>query len=681
MVKQLQTKLMLLLCMLVAGVSSAYGADVTITKTINELVETNNWNVSSGNDMNGLYTSFTLDENITISTAGSANCGSIWGTTTYDWRLYQNQNGDVTVTATTGCELKSVTFTYNVSNTGTLKNGNTIVSSNSSTSISGNSVTFTVGNTNNKTNGQVRITAISVTYTPAVSYAISAHSNDDSWGTVSLTSKVITATPAVGHRVSKTTPYTVTPEGSATVTQSGNTFAVNPSADCTVTINFEAIPTHTISWSVNGIVTTETVYEDAAITFSAPTTNIPSGYSFKGWYGSELSPQNTAPTYVTSATCTNDQTYYAVFAKTTESEAWKNVNISNVSSEGAGIYIIITADGHAFNGEISSGHGQVTTDAFSFTSNIASVAPAGACELTLSASGSGFKMYNKDNGFLYATKAGSGGLAWHDSENSYWSYASSNWTYNSNSAYLRNYQNTTIRTYGANNGTSTIQFAKKITVSTDADFRTSVASTATISINAACNDGDGAYYGTFYTDKAYVMHEYLEGKIVSVDKNGKMSIDAVYNGGDVVPANTGLLIMALEPGDYQVNLTDETGDDWSEFNMLKGTLTADEMTVGDDCLFYRLTMHDGTKIGFWWGADNGGSFKPGANKAYLAVPNSVQGARISGFSFDADNTTTAIENVSRKSATSDRCYNLNGQRVDASMKGIVIVNGKKMINK
>ena len=202
-----------------------------------------------------------------------------------------------------------------------------------------------------------------------------------------------------------------------------------------------------------------------------------------------------------------------------------------------------------------------------------------------------------------------------------------------------------------------------------------------ITISSVCTDGNDNYYGTFYTNHNYVMNDDIEGMVVSVEADGVLSVQTAYHAGEIVPANTALLIYSLAGGSYPVYYIDEEGDDYSEFNMLKGTLTADEMTVGDDCLFYRLTMHNGTKIGFWWGADDGGAFKPGANKAYLAVPNSVQGARISGFSFDADNTTTAIENVSRKSATSDRCYNLNGQRVDANMKGIVIVNGKKMINK
>ena len=44
-------------------------------------------------------------------------------------------------------------------------------------------------------------------------------------------------------------------------------------------------------------------------------------------------------------------------------------------------------------------------------------------------------------------------------------------------------------------------------------------------------------------------------------------------------------------------------------------------------------------------------------------------------------TTTEIKRVSHADISNDVMYNLNGQRVDKNYKGIVIVNGKKMIKK
>ena len=159
----------ILTLLLLATLTSAvgWGADVTVTKTMNEIVTENNYTVSSGNTAIS-YTSLDLDDNITLSTTGAANCGSFYGTGTYDWRLYQNKGGNAIVTATEGYNLKSVTFTFSVSNTGTFLYGSNVLTSGTAVIVSGKTVTFTVGNSGTATNGQVRITAISVTYESSI---------------------------------------------------------------------------------------------------------------------------------------------------------------------------------------------------------------------------------------------------------------------------------------------------------------------------------------------------------------------------------------------------------------------------------------------------------------------------------------------------------------------------------
>ena len=162
MKKALLTKLMLLLCALIAGSSSVWAT--TITKTMSEIVSANSYTISAGSDVT-CYTSFALDANITISTTGSANCGSFWGTSpNIDWRLYQNKSGDITITAATGYALQSITITYSAANSGILQDGSTTISSGAAQSVSGTSKTYTVSKTGSGTNGQVKVTQISVTY-------------------------------------------------------------------------------------------------------------------------------------------------------------------------------------------------------------------------------------------------------------------------------------------------------------------------------------------------------------------------------------------------------------------------------------------------------------------------------------------------------------------------------------
>ena len=218
----------------------------------------------------------------------------------------------------------------------------------------------------------------------------------------------------------------------------------------------------------SGSATTTNYYEDDDFTLPSTNSYTCGTKTFVGWSTVEVVATDTKPTSNfyepgEEVTLGATNTFYAVFADAVEGDPvtqWRKQELSAVT---AGTYAIITPDGHAFNGSISSGHGQVTSSAFSFTNNVATSAPSGTCELILTASSSGFTMYNAIHKYLYASAASSGKLAWHDSESSYWKYTSSNWIYNSNSAYLRSYNNGSIRTY-ASGSNSEIKFVRKETI-------------------------------------------------------------------------------------------------------------------------------------------------------------------------------------------------------------------------
>lgn len=144
-------------------------------------------------------------------------------------------------------------------------------------------------------------------------YQITAVVNNSAYGTAVYDNGVITATPADGYRLA-TPAYSVT-SGTATVTQDGNEFVVDAETNCTIQINFEAIPTHTITFSVNGTETSKQFAEGSSITFDTPEGIL--GKKFVGWTTAPINGTlDTAPeTLVTSATMGNaDVTYYAVYA-------------------------------------------------------------------------------------------------------------------------------------------------------------------------------------------------------------------------------------------------------------------------------------------------------------------------------------------------------------------------------
>ncbi len=201
--------------------------------------------------------------------------------------------------------------------------------------------------------------------------------------------------------------------------------------------------------------------------------------------------------------------------------------------------------------------------------------------------------------------------------------------------------------------------------------------TETISLNALCTDGT-KYYGTYSTSKAFVVPTDLTVSEISV-VTGELMVDE-YNAGDIVPANTGVMVSSSTSGNHNVYLASGGTSVLGADNMLKPSGDADisaaNMTAADT-KFYRLTMHNGTRIGFWWGAAAGAAFDLAAHKAYLAIPNSAMSAR-EGLWFDGD--VTAIENVKAQKADG-QFYNLAGQRVAQPTKGMYIVNGKKVVIK
>ena len=180
------------------------------------------------------------------------------------------------------------------------------------------------------------ITVYKLEVEAAPSYVITPTSNNDSWGTVSLSGAIINAEPKAGYCVSTSTPYEVK-SGKATVTQNGNAFAVNASSDCTIQINFEALPTYIVTWIVNGDTKTlspASVYEgDALGTLPTPNqSDICTDKVFVGWTtetNKDYKHATDAPELITKDTKpSGNTTYYAVFATEgegggTPTETWE----------------------------------------------------------------------------------------------------------------------------------------------------------------------------------------------------------------------------------------------------------------------------------------------------------------------------------------------------------------------
>ena len=210
-----------------------------------------------------------------------------------------------------------------------------------------------------------------------VAYSISAESNNTNCGTVSLSGSVITGSPKSGYRYASPA-YSVSPANSATVAQNGNEFTVTPSANTTVTINFEEIPSHNIIFNTGGLVSIDNASVKEGVTYNIPnsakttiegalTENCEYG-TFVGWTtASSIADASVSPSIITSYTMsTSDVTLHAVYSKTVGgsggasagttmfSENWTGVTASTTPSSpttnGSSVYVSATIGYNWSNG-------------------------------------------------------------------------------------------------------------------------------------------------------------------------------------------------------------------------------------------------------------------------------------------------------------------------------------------
>lgn len=195
-----------------------------------------------------------------------------------------------------------------------------------------------------------------------------------------------------------------------------------------------------------------------------------------------------------------------------------------------------------------------------------------------------------------------------------------------------------------------------------------------------------AGFATYYTDKAFVMPENVQGGIVTKANNetSQLTISYNYQPGTVVPAKTPIVLKG-EKGDYTVNYT--TSEETAPAgNMLYGAenVDADGMTSveGTNVKYYKLALGNDGKCGFYWGATDGAAFEYTANRAFLAIDITDASQAPEGFSLDGDGGTTDIDGVMNGNDDSQKIYTVTGvyagKSLDKLPKGIYIVGGKKV---
>ncbi|MBD9035407.1 MAG: Ig-like domain-containing protein [Prevotella sp.] len=193
-------------------------------------------------------------------------------------------------------------------------------------------------------------------------------------------------------------------------------------------------------------------------------------------------------------------------------------------------------------------------------------------------------------------------------------------------------------------------------------------------INIATEEG----YGTFYTNKNYVLPQGLTAfGYTSIYGNNTLTKSVEYVAGDIVPANTAVVVKGAK-GSYNYYNTEEVATKTIENNLLKGVTTDTKIEAKSGVKRYILTRADDGILAFY--RTNTGTINVKANRAYLEVPTAMAVA-----SFSLEGSATGINNVVT-TAAKQGIYTISGVRLNATTTkglpaGIYIVDGKKVIVK
>lgn len=233
---------------------------------------------------------------------------------------------------------------------------------------------------------------------------ITASSSNTTYGTVSRNKMVITGSPKSGGQYASPA-YTIsgsTPANATTVSQVGNTFTVTSTSttNITVTINFEAVPTYTVTWVAgsNSSFNSQTGTAGTALTnpgTPSAASYCPGGKVFVGWTATPIAGEtNTVPTDLFTSVSgmsipAENKTYYAVFAKVTTTYT----KITTAADFTSGNYLVVnTANSKAMKAEIYSSNYLAAADVTISATTISN--PAASLIWEVKKDGTTYTLYN-----------------------------------------------------------------------------------------------------------------------------------------------------------------------------------------------------------------------------------------------------------------------------------------------
>ncbi|MDD6817715.1 MAG: bacterial Ig-like domain-containing protein [Prevotellaceae bacterium] len=191
------------------------------------------------------------------------------------------------------------------------------------------------------------------------------------------------------------------------------------------------------------------------------------------------------------------------------------------------------------------------------------------------------------------------------------------------------------------------------------------------------------YYGTYSNNNSNVKITVDEENIVEVSTvavlDGQLLKTERTEG--QVAKGEGVLICSTTPNVTVTNISTSVTKDADNNLVATPFVASTDGEVG--CKYYRMTYNNTNEksgLGFYWGAADGAAFDVAAEGKAILKVSEEKSSGAKGFSFIWDDT-NAIRDIEVAPVDSNAIYNMQGQRVNASAKGLLIKNGKKYISK
>lgn len=493
------------------------------------------------------------------------------------------------------------------------------------------------------------------------------------------TTVTLNATPNTGYYFSEWRVTNATTSESIEVKD--NKFQM-PASNVNVGAIFAQKQNIRITWSINGNTSRHSdLLTNDEVEFPTDVTNPVEGNTktFVGWIESETIEGE--PTFVTSGKATENKTYYAVFANKIVGGD-RLVKITNINDITLGTYALICYDESTYVSNALATNACPKQVSVEKIDNKINIKDDMKWIVTSSEQNGGYYLesYSYNDKFLWGGSANDGTRVnttsskanakktWYPIKDETYGVVLYNEASVPDKRYLATYSTSDWRNYTsistAQKPANLYKLAPGINYS---NYTTTIENaTSSVTLNAKG-------YASFSSDYELSI-EGAKAYTATVDEEAKtITWNAIED--NIIPANEGVLLKGNASAEvtFAVSNTNKANISGNDMKPNLVEKTKDQL----DGYIYVLSGENIIRL-----SDSG---KVGANKAYLCLnkyitESSTSGAKTFTMIWSDSNVATGINNVN-VNAKGTVVYNLAGQRVNENAKGIVIIDGKKYINK